>query len=44
MRIVLILLASLLISCKKEMKLQSETEIPKTKTITSDSSAEKRFL
>ena len=44
MRIVLILLVSLLISCKKEIKLQSETEIPKTKTITSDSSAEKRFL
>jgi hypothetical protein len=44
MRIVLILLASLLISCKKEMKLQGETEILKTKTITSDSSAKKRFL
>ncbi|MFN7045263.1 MAG: hypothetical protein ACK4M1_08705 [Flavobacterium sp.] len=41
MRIALVLIASLLISCKKEMKFQKKIEIPTTKTIISDSVAKK---
>ena len=43
MRIIFVLIASLLISCKKEMKLQNKIEIPTTKTIISDSVAKKEF-
>lgn len=44
MRIIFIILASLLISCKKEIKLQNKIETPTTKTIISDSVAKKEFL